>query len=95
MTDSGAYALSPIFEKNKTNLQKETDAINAIRVADVMNANPLTLSEDTTYQDALTSFRNHHRVNPIPIIDKERRVVGVISRYDMLKPLHNPPVPSV
>lgn len=55
------------------------------KVVDVMNNDPLTLSEDMTVEDAIQAFAEHHRVDPIPVVDMEKKVIGVISRYDMVK----------
>lgn len=52
---------------------------------DVMNKEPLTLQYSDTYETAMKLFSEHHRVNPVPVIDEENVVVGIISRYDMLK----------
>src|SRR3989344_696622 len=38
------------------------------------------------FEDVVTAFREHHRVNPIPVINSEGKVVGIVSRYDVLKP---------
>jgi CBS domain-containing protein len=50
-----------------------------------MTANPYTLSKDATFEEALAMFRDHETANPIPVIDNDRHVVGVVSRTDLLK----------
>ena len=55
------------------------------KISDVMNADPLTLFENMTVDDAIRSFTEHHKVDPIPVIDTGRRVIGIISRYDMVR----------
>ncbi len=55
------------------------------KVEDVMNKDPLVLTDDKTIEDAVTMFSEHHRVDPIPVIDENKKVIGVISRYDMVK----------
>lgn len=77
-----------VYSKDKSHFKKDFKEIAALKVKDVMNNDPLTLQEDATYEDAVAAFRDHHRVNPIPVISNERKVVGVVSRYDILKPLH-------
>ena len=62
--------------------------ISEMKVSDVMNTEPLTLQEDTTFEKLIQTFITHHRVNPIPIIDTRRKVVGIISRADVLRPLN-------
>lgn len=77
-----------VFGKDKSQFRKEFKEIAALAVRDVMNRDPLTLSKDATFEEAVAAFRDHHRVNPIPVIDKNRRITGVMSRFDILKPLH-------
>ena len=77
----------PVISQDKKGYQGDVQAVLNLKVIDVMNADPLTLSKDATYEEVVSAFRDHHRVNPIPVIDKERHVVGVISRFDVLKPL--------
>jgi len=77
-----------VYGKDKTHFKKEFAEIAELKVKDVMNSDPLILPEDASYEDAVNAFRDHHRVNPIPIIDKDKKVIGVLSRFDILKPLH-------
>ena len=72
--------------KSKNNGQSED--VTELTVKEVMNPEPLTLREDTTYEEVIQTFKDHHRVNPIPIIDDQNKVIGVISRYDVLRPLN-------
>ena len=77
-----------IYHKDKTRFKKDFAELASLQVKDVMNKDPLTLAEDATYEEAVAAFRDHHRVNPITVIDQYRKVVGVVSRFDVLKPLH-------
>ncbi len=74
-----------VFRRDRQHFEHEIQSISSLTVKDVMNSDPLTLPEDATFEQAVMAFRNHHRVNPIPVIDRDRRVVGVVSRYDVLK----------
>ena len=56
-----------------------------MKVKDFMNNDPLVLPEDTTIEDAVLAFSEHHKVDPIPVVNADRKVIGVISRYDMVK----------
>jgi predicted transcriptional regulator len=58
---------------------------NDMTVADVMNKEPLVLDKNMTVDDAIKAFTDHHKVDPIPVIDAERKLIGVISRFDMVK----------
>ncbi|TSC69234.1 MAG: CBS domain containing membrane protein [Parcubacteria group bacterium Gr01-1014_66] len=54
-------------------------------VRNVMNPEPLVLSPDASLEEVMAAFRDHHSVNPIPVVDKEGFLVGVVSRSDLLK----------
>jgi len=75
----------PQFKKEEAHFQEE---ILRLGVGDIMNKEPLTLDPDISYDDVIKLFREHHRVNPIPVIDEDRKVLGVISRFDVLRPFH-------
>ncbi len=74
-----------VYKKDQGQIKSDIKKILTMTVADVMNAEPLTLSVEASINEAIDAFTEHHRVNPIPIIDKNNRLVGVISRFDMLK----------
>lgn len=56
-----------------------------MKVGDIMNTEPLYLEEKMTVEDAVKAFSEHHRVDPIPVVSEGKKVVGIISRYDMVK----------
>jgi len=74
------------FKEDRSKFAEETKEISKLRVRDVMNKEPLTLPDTATYKDVIAAFRRHHRVNPIPVMSKDHKVVGVVSRCDILKP---------
>ena len=76
-----------VLKQNSSEFQKEVEGVSALKVKDVMNEDPLTLAPETSFDEMVKAFREHHRVNPIPVIDKNKKVVGVVSRFDVLKPL--------
>ncbi|OGF69029.1 hypothetical protein A3H65_01830 [Candidatus Giovannonibacteria bacterium RIFCSPLOWO2_02_FULL_45_14] len=76
-----------VFKQDSSEFQKEVKEVTALKVQDVMNDDPLTLTPETSFEEMVKTFREHHRVNPIPVIDKDRKVIGVVSRFDVLKPL--------
>ena|SRR3989338_1591478 len=76
-----------VFKKDRSKFKKEIKEISSLTVQDVMNKEPLTLYENATFEEAAAAFRVHHRVNPIPVINHKNKVIGVVSRFDILKPL--------
>ena len=75
----------PEFRKEEAHFQEE---ILNLKVTDIMNKEPITLTSDIPYDQVIKLFKDHHRVNPIPVVDKDNKVIGVISRFDVLRPFH-------
>jgi CBS domain-containing protein len=75
----------PQFKKEEQHFQQE---ILSLKVSDIMNKDPLTMPPDMPYEEVIKLFREHHRVNPIPVVDKGGKILGVISRFDVLRPFH-------
>ena len=63
----------------------EVKQLLSLHVSDVMNNDPLMLSEDSTLEQAVSVFEMHHRVNPILVINSDRALVGVLARSDIIK----------
>jgi CBS domain-containing protein len=79
----------PIPVKDEKGYRGDVQTVLDLKIQDVMNKDPMVLSEDATYEEVVAKFSEHHRVNPIPVLDKNRKVVGVVSRFDVLKPLRS------
>lgn len=69
-----------LFERLRDGIEK----LKTTQVKEVMNKDPITLSPDATAQEMVKAFVEHHRVNPIPVIDLDRKLIGIVSRYDAL-----------
>ena len=52
-------------------------------VAAVMTTNVVTVAPGTVYKDVVECLRTRH-VSAVPVVDGERRVVGVVSEADLL-----------
>lgn len=66
-------------------LSEQVKRTMSLKAGDIMEQKPITLLYDDTFETALDVLNQHHRVNPIPVVDKENKLVGVVSRYDLLK----------
>jgi len=84
--------LDEVYAKKSKNASEAIEGgaqeISSLTVENIMNKEPLVLKEDATFEELLAVFIAHHRVNPIPIIDAGGKVVGIISRFDILRPLN-------
>ena len=74
-----------VYQKDKRQFQNEVEELKQLTVKDVMNNDPLMLPDTASFEEVVTAFRDHHRVNPIPVVDANKKVVGVVSHYDVLK----------
>jgi CBS domain-containing membrane protein len=54
-----------------------------LRVADLMTIDPVVVSDDATIEEAEALLRHHH-ISGLPVVDLNRRLVGVISQTDFL-----------
>jgi len=79
-----------VYKNDASGISGDVKKILAMRVKDIMNPDPLVLRDDATLQEALRAFAEHHRVNPIPIVDEQKRLKGVLSRHDIIKMFGSP-----
>jgi CBS domain-containing protein len=73
------------IDKQNKSLGNDLDELKKLKVSDVMNIEPLTLTSEAPFEDIVRAFQEHHRVNPIIVIDENKSVVGIISRSDLLR----------
>ena len=52
-------------------------------VKDFMTKNPITVEEHTSIYDAIELLATY-KISGLPVVDKENRLVGVISEWDVL-----------
>ncbi|MEK7499902.1 MAG: CBS domain-containing protein [Patescibacteria group bacterium] len=74
-----------IHKNDKSLVRDDLQKIVTLTVADVMNDDPLTLSANASLEEAVLAFAEHHRVNPIPIVNASNHLTGIISRFDVIK----------
>jgi acetoin utilization protein AcuB len=65
-------------------LQREKEALEGITVKDIMTKDPVSIYPFHTLGDALVLILKAH-VSTLPVVDREKRVVGMISIRDVLK----------
>lgn len=76
---------SKMLKAEKMILEKTLEPLKKLTAYDIMNNDPLFLYDDEPIEEALRQFSEHHRVNPIIVVNKEKKVVGVLSRHDLIK----------
>lgn len=53
-------------------------------VKDVMSANVVSVSEDTTLEEVM-ELLSRHRFSGVPVIDKAGKVIGMLSEHDIVR----------
>lgn len=64
------------------------------RVRDVMTTDVVAVTTETPYKD-LARLMSAHKVNALPVLDRHRQVVGVVSEADLLRKAERGPTLSV
>lgn len=79
--------LEDVYSKkaDEKTLRDQFDRVKMVKVRDMMNEDPLVVGPDVRVEDLAKEFIQHHRVNPIPVIDSSKKLLGVVSRFDILR----------
>ena len=74
-----------VYQKDSGPIKDNLKKLLSLQVKDIMNNDPLTISQDAFIQDLSDLFAHHHKVNPIPVVDAQKRLVGIVSRFDLVR----------
>ena len=74
-----------IYKKDSGPIKADLKKLLALQVKDIMNTAPLTVNQTAPVQELADLFSHHHRVNPIPVVDESKQLVGIVSRFDLVK----------
>ncbi|MBU5557954.1 MAG: CBS domain-containing protein [Candidatus Aenigmatarchaeota archaeon] len=83
---SFAVVLAVLKKRPFDAIKKEIINSGKLRVSDFMNRSPHTIKPDADIYDA-ARLMNRHRVKMLPVIDENKKVVGVIARADIIRAL--------
>lgn len=70
---------------DEKDLAKHYQELESIKVKDMMNTDALTVGPNMSIEDLAKQFGEHHSVNPIPVVDADSKLVGVVSRFDVIR----------
>jgi CBS domain-containing protein len=73
-----------VYEKNPKNIRKKLLSLSTVKVVDVMHKEIETVNEDTSLSEAarIMLVKNIRR---IPVLDKNKKVIGIIARCDIVE----------
>ncbi len=74
-----------IYKKDNSLIKDDLKRLLILKVQDIMNKEPLTIRDDAPIQMVAELFATHHKVNPIPVVDQDNKLVGVVSRFDLIR----------
>jgi CBS domain-containing protein len=74
-----------VFKKDSAPVKEDLKKLLDMKVGEIMNVEPLTLPSTSSIEDAVKTFEEHHRVNPIIVTAADKTLMGVVSRHDLLK----------
>lgn len=66
---------------------KELKKIAAFKVEDLMTKDVITVDRKASISD-ISTLMVENKINRVPVIDKEQRLIGIITRYDIIKHMY-------
>ena len=76
--------LDAFFQINRKEYQEDFKKITATTAGTLMVKKPFTATADTDISE-IAKLIIQHRINRVPIIDEENKVIGMVSRHDIVK----------
>lgn len=73
------------YKKDKSLIKDDLKKMLTLKVKDIMNREPLAVKSNATLQELADLFAHHHKVNPIPVVDSDNKILGIVSRFDIVK----------
>lgn len=75
--------------ESKNDLMDKINKSMGYLVKDMMSKDPITIKEDMEIEEAATLMVKE-KIKRIPVVDDEKKLIGIISRRDILKNLFDP-----
>lgn len=75
-----------IYLENVREFERQLAKAVATRVEEIMTADVVTIGPDSTLTQAAQMIMDH-RVNRLPVVDGEGKLVGIVTRNDVLQGL--------
>jgi CBS domain-containing protein len=74
-----------VNQADRNDLEAHFAKLREIKAKSIMNPTPLMVGPDTDLEAAAKMFAEHHRVNPLIVGDPSGVLLGVLSRYDIIR----------
>jgi CBS domain-containing protein len=73
-----------VYEENPKSIKKKFMELENIRVSKLMRPEVITVDEDTSLCE-VAHIMLTQEVRRIPVLDKEKKVIGIVAREDIVK----------
>lgn len=73
-----------LYLDDPSEVETELKKMLATRADELMTESVITVKQDDKIQDLATLFEEEH-VNPVPVVDDKNKLVGIVSRADIVK----------
>lgn len=73
-----------LYRKDKKFVKKQLKKLDELKVRDVMNTEPPHIVDSSTIDTAIMHLSRTH-INPTAVVSLNRKLVGVVTRFDILK----------
>lgn len=70
---------------DRRQLDEQFGKLKEVKATSIMNPQPITVGADASLSEAAKLFAENHKVNPVIVVDANGILVGVLSRYDVIK----------
>ncbi|MEK7582443.1 MAG: CBS domain-containing protein [Patescibacteria group bacterium] len=74
-----------VNQADRKDLDEHFNKLKEIKAKQIMNPKALTIGQNVSIDEAAKLFAEHHRVNPLCVVDDNGILVGVLSRYDIIR----------
>jgi CBS domain-containing protein len=74
-----------VDQADRKDLDEHFEKLKQIKAKQIMNTKPLSVNADMALDEAAKMFAQHHKVNPIIVVDGSGVLMGVLSRYDIIR----------
>jgi len=76
-----------IYLENPSRFREEFKRIIALKASELMSTKVYTVGPEDSIEKVITIMLDK-RINRVPVVDKDRRLLGIISRQDIIKAKH-------
>lgn len=80
------YIEDPLESSNFEQMENKISQILSLHAGEIMSKNPITINPDAKVLEA-QSLMFLHKVGRLPVVDKEKHLVGIITKGDIFKVL--------